>query len=476
MKRMTRFLSILGIVFSLLYYRPARADIAPPEAPPGSTLWPGSETTQVRMLAETVTLTVSVDPADNQKAIARTTALFTMRNLGTQAEQMQARFPLRFMMWNDETYPEIADLRVKVNGRGVSTQRQLLTYTEVRDLWSQDVEIPWSVFDVTFPPGEDVSIEVTYSVHGFGYQPWQAFRYILETGAGWKDSIGSADIIVRLPYEANKYNVWLDAQTGFSTTTPGAQLAGSEVKWHFENFEPTFKDNIEVSLVTPSLWQKALTEQSNIARNPNDGEAWGRLAKAYKEMTREAKGYPRSDPTGQELFQMSMEAYEKCLSILPEDSLWHTGYADLLWSHYYFLEHFSEKTGSEWMLLQALTHLGRAVELDPGNQLARDLLDEISYSMPEAVVKTNSGYDLLGLTVTPASSASLNQGTSTPGATEPATATTVPATPTAAAATETPQPTEAPASGSPLPLCGGAGIILPLGGAVLRQRRTRKLC
>lgn len=472
MKRTIKLLVILAIGLSLLFVQPVQADIAPPEAPPGSTLWPGSEATQVRMLAETVILTVSADPADPQKAVARTTALFNMRNLGTQAEQMQARFPLRFLMWNDETYPEIANLRVKVNGRGVSTQRQVLTYTEVRDLWAEYVEIPWSVFDVTFPPGEDVSVEVTYSVHGFGYYPWQAFRYILETGAGWKGSIGSADIIVRLPYDAHPYNVWLNAQTGFSTTTPAAQLSGNEVRWRFEDLEPTYQDNIEVSLVTPSLWEKILRERAIVERNPKDGEAWGRLAKAYKEISRMYKGYPREDPDGLGLMDASRRAYEKCLELLPRDSLWHTGYAELLWNEYYFLTYSYSNEDPAGRLPTALAHLQTALELDPANTLARDLLDNISYAMPEAVVKKEEGYDFLALTATPRPPTLVFS----PVPTATITASPVVTIPVDAATPViifTPIPTPTPAGRSLPPLCGGAGLILPLLGAAFWRRRRR---
>jgi tetratricopeptide (TPR) repeat protein len=71
-------------------------------------------------------------------------------------------------------------------------------------------------------------------------------------------------------------------------------------------------------------------------KNPNDGEAWGRLAKAYKEVVKMPKGYLREDPAGIELYALSKDAYEKCLALLPNDPLWHYGYADLLWAHYYF--------------------------------------------------------------------------------------------------------------------------------------------
>jgi len=45
---------------------------------------------------------------------------------------------------------------------------------------------------------------------GFGYPPHIIFRYILETGAGWKDTIGSGEIVVVLPYEASLENIVFD--------------------------------------------------------------------------------------------------------------------------------------------------------------------------------------------------------------------------------------------------------------------------
>lgn len=79
-----------------------------------------------------------------------------------------------------------------------------------------------------------------------------------------------------------------------------------------------------------------LKETDTIVKNPNDGEAWGWLGKAYKEIVRMPKGYLRADSVGREMFQLSREAYEKCLTLLPDDSLWHFGCADLLWSQSVF--------------------------------------------------------------------------------------------------------------------------------------------
>ena len=455
----------------------ARADVAPPESPPGSDIVPGAEVTQVRMMSETVILNIAQNPSESDGAIANTAATFTMRNLGSTEETMQARFPLSFFAGSSDgfgNYPEIAQIAVKVDGKPVNTQRVLqpVLFTEGPYYYERE-EIPWAVFNVTFPPARDVTIEVAYTVNGFGYYPYEAFRYVLETGAGWKDTIGSADIIVRLPYEATEYNVWLsDGTTGYSTTTAGAVLNGRDVRWHFESLEPTWQNNIEVSLVTPSLWKKVLTETDTVAKNPNDGEAWGRLAKAYKEIVRMSKGYLREDSAGHEIYDLSKQAYETCLSLLPDDSLWHYGYADLLWSHYYFDIHASRLPDPEGILPRTLVELKTALELDPNNRLAKDLLSWISSDIPGSVRINGSSYDYLALTATPVPPTPFIFATETLSSmpTEISPSPTIPpvATATSPVATEEPSP-------SPVPSCGGAALILPalFGVLVLSRRRIR---
>jgi tetratricopeptide (TPR) repeat protein len=327
------------------------------------------------------------------------------------------------------------------------------------------------VFNVTFPPGKDVAIEVAYTVNGFGYYPYEAFRYILETGAGWKDTIGSADIIVRLPYEATEYNVWLpDGTTGYSSTTAGAVLNGNEVRWHFESLEPTWQNNIEVSLVTPGLWQTVLKETSAVTKDPNDGEAWGRLGKGYKEIVRMSKGYLRDDPAGREIYGLSKQAYEKCLSLLPDDSLWHYGYADLLWSHYLYDYYWMNLPDSEGLLPLTLTELKTALELDPNNELAKDLLRWISDTVPGSVKANGPSYDYLALTATPLPPTPFIFATETL-ISAPTEMISTPTAQPVPSNTESPVATEEPGP-SPVPSCGGAALILPaLFGVLLLSRR-----
>lgn len=463
-RRLLSCLSALVFLASLIPSGDVLADVAPPQTPQGANLNPGAESTNVRMMAETVILTVRQDPQDDRGAIANTVATFTMRNLGTTVEKMQARFPLSFYTGDSDgfgNFPEITEISVKVDGKTVTTQREMQpALSTLGGIYQERTDVPWAVFDVSFPPGKDVTIEVAYPVEGFGYYPYEDFRYILETGAGWNDTIGSADIIVRLPYEASPHNVWLpDETTGYSQTSPGATVAGNEVRWHFENFEPTADNNIEITVVAPSLWQRTLDETKNVTSNPNDGESWGRLAKAYKEIAIMAKhGDPRPDTAGRELFALSQQAYEKCLVLLPNDSLWHFGYADLLWSHYYFDLYTRGEMDKEGLFPRILNELKTSLELDPNNQRAKDLLSWISASIPNSVTISNTGYNFLGLTSTPEPLKPFLFVTETPIPSPTveiiASATSIPNSPTAL-------PTKQPApSGSPI--CSGAGFLLAM--------------
>ena len=457
------FVTILLLFFSLFPAGPVRADVAPPKSPPGSDLAPGTEVTQVRMVSETVILNISQDPADREGAVADTIATFTMRNLGTDHERMQARFPLSFFNGNSDgfgNFPEIPQITVKINGKPANTQRVMQpALTSGGDSYQERQEVPWAVFDVTFPPAEDVTIEVRYQANGYGYYPYEVFRYVLETGAGWKDTIGSADIIAHFPYEASKYDVWLtDDTTGYSETTPGAMLNGKEVRWHFENLEPTAENNIQITVVTPALWQAVLQEMGNVSKNPNDGEAWGRLGKAYKEVARLSKGYLREDTAGLEIYGLSKQAYEKCLALLPSDLLWHYGYADLLWSHYFFDLYTRGLPDPAGVLPRVLSELKTSLELDSDNQQAKDLLSWISSNIPGSVTINGDNYDYLALTATPLPPTPFGEATETPVPIPTETIMALPTTPPTPTIVPAPIPTEKP---SATPFCGGTALILP---------------
>ena len=478
MKRILPFLVLL----LLLLPTPAMADIAPPDQPPGANPVPGSSSTHVRMLSENVLIEVQLKAPPGSLGQARVTASFTMRNLGSASETMAVRFPLSF--WDGSSngfgdFPEIRDFSAKVGGKVVPT---LHTTSDKPNDSSQP--LPWAEFQATFPPGQDILVEVAYVVEGAGEYPFISFKYIVETGAGWQDSIGSADIVLRLPYEADHLNVIVAEQIGWSETSPGGTFSGREVRWHIEEFEPTRENNIQVALVMPSAWQKVLDERARVTQDPNDGEAWGRLGKIYKEIASLRRGL-RQDAGGQELYRLSVEAYEKALARLPDDALWHAGFADLLYRRYYWGEFFTENPDHTDML-HALDEIRISLELDPDNPKAIELLDDMRYALPEAVRQDGSGYQLLWLTATPTARPTYTATPSdTPAPTEvlpsltytpslelvTAVETRLPtkaAEPTQALTPENPAPTSNPSPG--FPFCGAA-LLLPLAAAGWLSRR-----
>ena len=367
MKRIFRFAVVILVMAVTSVPFDVRADVAPPANPPGANPGAGTEGTQV-------------------------TADFTMRNLGSETERMAVRFPLSADN-GFGAFPEISDLRVKVNGRDVSTRRVM----EEDPVWGADLA-PWAAFDMTFPPNQDVQIQVTYTIQGTGEYPYVAFNYIFHTGEGWKDSIGAADLIVRLPYEANPFNVILDEQTGWSLTTPGGVFEGNQIKWRFENLEPTRENDFEISLIMPSAWTKALNERRNVQNNPNDGEAWGRLGKLYKEMFFFRRGF-RHDAGGQEIYQLSVEAYERAVTLLPDDALWHAGFADLLAIHAYYASWEGGDATAE--ALRSMQEIDIALGLAPNDPKVKEIAEKIYFFFPDAVELLESGYEFLWLTATP---------------------------------------------------------------------------
>jgi hypothetical protein len=380
-------LMVIVITFSLSP-TPARADIAPPQQPPGSSLEPGEEGTQVRMLAETVIIDVQRHTPEGSLGQAQVTATFKMQNQGESPETMAVRFPISV---NDGFfyYPELANLQVYVDG--VRVPVRLVTIPD-----DYDDPITWAEFDVTFPPGEVVMIEVTYLLEGTGEYPNISFNYLLETGAGWADTIGLADLIVRLPYEANQQNIIFDEQIGWSLTTPGGEIMGNEIYWRFEDLEPTREHNFQVSLVMPSVWNKVLVERDRVAADPEDGETWGRLGKNYKEII-SLRRWQRADEGGLELYELGKSAYQNAVTLLPDDAWWHAGYAEHLWRGYNDPLH----PGTLEDFLLALQELDHSVRLDPDNELALNILNDISYFYPEAVIEQDGSYSFQWLTVTP---------------------------------------------------------------------------
>lgn len=387
-------LAILFLCFA--FPKPVRADIAPPAQPPGANVQPGADITEVRMESEQVILEILDSTSNNGLGQARVSATFHMRNLGGSAETMAVRFPLST---NDGrgNFPKIRDFQVQV-GRSVTTFREV----QEDDPAGFGDLVPWAAFDVTFPPGEEVLIQVEYTLDASGELPFAEFSYVFSTGAGWKGTIGSAEVLVRFPYAVSELNV-LPTEVG--SVIPGHQSAVKELRWLFTELEPDNFDNFKIQIVATGEWQKVLREQNTITKNPIDGEAWGRLGKQYKQLAISSRGKGfrtydlNADQGAQELYHLSVAAYQKALEILPEDAQWHAGFADLLGYYAYFAAFEGIDTRAE--ARQCLEEIRTALRLAPNDAIVLEIAEEISYTFPDGMKWDGSSADFPWLTATP---------------------------------------------------------------------------
>ena len=386
-------LVILLATSTFLNVKMVKADVAPPIQPPITNLEPGTDTTLVRMMAETVLIEVQPDTIRDSLGKAHITASFTMRNEGSADETLAVRFPISADNGRGE-YPEIANLSILVNNAKKSFSR--VNYPDIR--W-ENKDVPWAEFQVSFPPDQDVNIEISYDLNGSGYAPFVAYYYLLETGAGWYGTIGSADIILRLPYTASEENVITNLQIGWSETSTGGKFDGNEVRWHFDDFEPGPEgpvQNMEFSIVAPEAWQVVLKAIEETNLHPQDGEAWGKLGMAYKRVFFMNKAY-RTDPGGEQIYTKSVAAYEKCLSLKPEDAEWHAGFADLLANRAYW----DSWNGPTSEAMRAIQEIHTALQLAPSDPIVLSIAETISYLFPDGLKFDNNVVDFPWLTQTP---------------------------------------------------------------------------
>lgn len=397
LKRSVLIYSFLGgLILSIFIYLRVSADAAPPQPPPGGSIDPGGST-QVRMMSEKVVITVSSVYPKESEGQANVHAIFHMENLGEVTESLNVRFPLTDISGYGDGFdhnPEIKDLRVKVNGTSTVTTR-LVTENERK---FSGFPIVWSSFPVVFHPGEAVDIEVVYTLEGAAwdtdYYPFVQFNYILETGAGWKDSIGEGDIIFRLPYEASPENVSNDSGLSYSLGEESLPtFSGRDVIWHFVDFEPGEDQNIEIWTVKPRIWLSIQNELANVKKHPNDGEAWGRLGKLYKRIMSSPKPFISDDLDIASLYPKAVDAYEKAISLKPEDALWHLGYAELLFNYH---NSFYDPNAFR----KSLEELALSLDLLPGNEQALDLVEAIEIFDPGWITQDGTRVVFTGLTQT----------------------------------------------------------------------------
>ena len=260
-------LALAGMALWLRNAHSVHADVAPdPHSVGGAGR--GAEpgvVTNVQMISETVVISVGDLPFrffeyEEMAAGGRVVADFLMRNPGSQVESLPVGFPLYLSQRPPNVgFQEVWRLRVYINDQETPS-----TVTEIRGE-------PWAIWDMNFPPG-DTSLRVTYDVPlaapPFPAAPAAILRYILYTGAGWAGQIGQADLIVRFPYLAEE--TFINPKGTLQSYT----VNGFDVRWHFENLEPTEADDLVLTFVQPYLWREVGRARQAVTAEPTSQNYW----------------------------------------------------------------------------------------------------------------------------------------------------------------------------------------------------------
>jgi hypothetical protein len=363
---------IITTILLMVSYTPVRADIAPPEPPPGSGINPSQET-KVQMVAENVLMVVRETSPDVY--IIEVTADFAMKNLGETDEQMQVRFPLENVSglgdgWGQ--HPEVRNFKASVNKSQVSTKTIQEPYQ------TNGIPLNWAAFDVNFPTGQDVYIQVSYITDVEDYAA-PAIQYILGTGAGWYQSIGTATITLRFPYAVSMANVlWFHEP---DKIPENIVLIGKEIRWHWKNYEPASDEIVSVSVVHPKDWQNILDLEAKTGINPNDIDSVIELSRKYQ-VAGSNKGFISTPRLG----DLAEIAIEQALALHPNEIRLHLELAEIYYQRYWWSKYLPENPYTQ----KLKDEIGVIFELDPTNQRALELKTLLEQDLAKAQNPTPS--------------------------------------------------------------------------------------
>ena len=327
--RHIQLLTLSILLLTLSYVPSVKADSAPPWTAQGAAIEPGEESSRVQMVSEEVLLTVEALVPEGEPGIVgdvmmgHVEATFTMRNQGENSESMDVWFPLQSGDGYDTT-ARVENFRVWVDGLSVEIDE-----APGRDLLGFRDTVPWVKWPVTFSPGQDVLLRVTYDIHPIGYLPWGTFHYILETGAGWYGPIGEGTITFHLPYQINNLNTMLGntgsekftgdlPNLGDSPNPTPFTVSENEIVWHFSDLEPTAEDNVRLTVLAPSMWEATEAAQQEVAVSPDSLKAQLQLAYTL-ETCLQHKHWILDNSSNTALCEKIDAAYQRALEIAPDD-------------------------------------------------------------------------------------------------------------------------------------------------------------
>ena len=483
LSRQSLFLLVCGFILACIFLTllvplPVQADVGvQPILPDGSNIQPDAET-PIQMSAERVVLNVrqatewdSARMAYNpmayglrnpmipiwQLSVAEVSAVFTMTNPTSEEVGMTVWFPLASTLENDEWESHAGEVAPRIENFRVSVAGQPLTYNinELPNPKGTDYPLlPLASFPVTFPAGQDILIQVSYliwaqdDIGGVG----MFLSYIFQTGAGWAGPIGRAELVINLPYLASPETIGMMPE--------GEEVDGCQVRWTWENFEPTPQDDFTIWLIRQERWEELGTARMRVINWPDDGNAYLDLADTYRRLI---LGKYQILPGFGEIYQpMGVQAAQEALRLLPGDGRPHYELA------IFYLATLPENPTAE-DLAPLLDEVRIVAELAPSYE--GDIRDWMEFTL-----SSDQWNSLNEKWATETAVAALMQTPSpTPAQMPNLTATPIPSATTQPPPTTPPKSTETTGNGQSLVILVAAAVIglVIVGYLVLRTRGSR---
>ncbi len=476
MKR--HLLAVIGIMLALMCWPAGRAsaDASPPQNPPGGAVGAGGYDTHVQMVAEDVLITVEGVPEGTGQGKwhyltastmrAHVEASFEMVNQGDEQEAFDVWFPLGASDGYSENQT-VDQFAAWVGDTPAPTD----TITIKPENWYDPAV--WATWPVTFPPSERVTLRVAYDAYPTGYNPFGAVEYLLQTGAGWWGPIGQGKVTLRLPYDVDRFNT---AMVEPHRPYPDYyEVSGNEIVWTFTDLEPTRDDNVEVTLLSPLVWEAIVETEAKAAASPDSPQAHLDLARSRVAALEFKYGLV---PIGNsvEMAGLAAQAYQQVLALDPDNLDIIDEYLEFVDMLLWYPDTYGEdsafcKTVVPEGLLPILDH---ALERDPFNPQLNGLRDRISPCFPDESQPP---------TPTPSITSTATPMTPTPLPTHDQAVASVPTLPAAAAAptepralapTPLPAVTDTPPGRLGLPVLVAAAILIAAAIVILLVARRQR--
>lgn len=147
-----------------------------------------------------------------------------------------------------------------------------MSQRDVDTTWNGETRtVTWWQTQQSLGRDERVSFQSSWD-QSLGTGPLVTFRFGLLPAGNWPSTIGSTRVTVDLPS-------FTQAEQIVTARPAEFDFDGERVEWVLTEFEPA--QNIELTLIAPPLWNELQALRDRVANNPDDVDAWLRVADIY---------------------------------------------------------------------------------------------------------------------------------------------------------------------------------------------------